>query len=196
MRLIQVIIIFDKSKADIELEYEVLKDFKKVANGVISEYDGRLPKDIIELWNEYGFGSFLNGYLKVINPHDYDDIVKESYFDADKGIPVMVTGLGDVITYEEGYMVGIFYRYSDSSVLKKGTELFFRDLMDEWYVNNKIKNQQYTKAVVKYGLLEYDECFGYVPLLGMGGKERVENLQKVKIKEHIELITQMVGRIE
>lgn len=181
------------------MEYEVLKDFKKVANvpkGVISEYDGRLPKDIIELWNEYGFGSFLNGYLKVINPHDYDDIVKESYFDADKGIPVMVTGLGDVITYEEGYMVGIFYRYSDSSVLKKGTELFFRDLMDEWYVNNKIKNQQYTKAVVKYGLLGYDECFGYVPLLGMGGKERVENLQKVKIKEHIELITQMVGRIE
>lgn len=68
--------------------------------------------------------------------------------------------------------------------------------MDEWYVNNKIKNQQYTKAVVKYGLLGYDECFGYVPLLGMGGKERVENLQKVKIKEHIELITQMVGRIE
>ena len=181
------------------MQYEVLKDFQKVANvpkEVISEYDGRLPKDIIELWNEYGFGSFLNGYLKVINPHDYDHIVKESYFDADKGIPVMVTGLGDVITYEEGYMVGIFYRYSDSSVLKKGTELFFRDLMDEWYVNNKIKNQQYTKAVVKYGLLGYDECFGYVPLLGMGGKERVENLQKVKIKEHIELITQMVGRIE
>lgn len=47
-----------------------------------------------------------------------------------------------------------------------------------------------------YGKLNYDECFGYVPLLGLGGPEKVENLQKVKIREHIELISQLVGRIE
>lgn len=38
--------------------------------------------------------------------------------------------------------------------------------------------------------------FGYVPLLGLGGSEKVENKKKVKIKEHIELIMQMVGKIE
>lgn len=38
--------------------------------------------------------------------------------------------------------------------------------------------------------------FGYVLLLGLGGSEKVENLKKVKIKEHIELIMQMVGKIE
>jgi len=26
-----------------------------------------------------------------------------------------------------------------------------------------------------------DECFGYVPLLGLGGTEKVENLQKVRL---------------
>ena len=31
----------------------------------------------------------------------------------------------------------------------------------------------------------FDECYGYVPLLGLGGSEKVDNLQKVKIKEHI-----------
>lgn len=46
------------------------------------------------------------------------------------------------------------------------------------------------------GVLKYDECFGYVPLLALGGSEKVENLKKVKIKEHIKLITQMVGKIQ
>ena len=32
--------------------------------------------------------------------------------------------------------------------------------------------------------------------LSIGGKEKVENLEKVKTKVHIELITQMMGRIE
>ena len=42
-----------------------------------------------------------------------------------------------------------------------------------------------------HGSLSFDECFGYVPLLGLGGAKKVENLKKVKIREHIELITQL-----
>jgi hypothetical protein len=47
-----------------------------------------------------------------------------------------------------------------------------------------------------YGSLAYDECFGYVPLLGLGGFERVKNLQKVKIKEQLMLITELLGPFE
>ena len=54
---------------------------------------------------------------------------------------------------------------------------------------------QYLEAVNKFGMLEPDECFGYVPLLGLGGREDIDNISKVKIKEHIELISQMVGKI-
>jgi len=46
------------------------------------------------------------------------------------------------------------------------------------------------------GPLEFDECYGYVPLLGLVGSEEVSNLSKVKIREHILLITELVGRIE
>ena len=41
----------------------------------------------------------------------------------------------------------------------------------------------------------YDECFGYVPLLALGGKEDVEHLKKVKMKEHIAVITQLTGGV-
>lgn len=59
-------------------------------------------------------------------------------------------------------------------------------------VNDELINNE---AVEKYGHLEYDECFGYVPLLALGGKESVDNLKKVKIHEHIVLITEIAGKI-
>jgi hypothetical protein len=34
---------------------------------------------------------------------------------------------------------------------------------------------------------------GYTPLLALGGPEKVENLQKVKLIEHVYLITQFMG---
>ena len=39
------------------------------------------------------------------------------------------------------------------------------------------------------------ECFGYVPLLAMGGKESVNSIKKVKMREHISLIINLVGGI-
>ncbi len=41
----------------------------------------------------------------------------------------------------------------------------------------------------------YDECYGYVPLLPLGGAEKAENLQKVKLREHLELMCQMQGGV-
>jgi hypothetical protein len=47
--------------------------------------------------------------------------------------------------------------------------------------------------VKKYGEPEYDECFGYEPLLSLGGKESVENLKKVKYEVHISLMGEIQG---
>lgn len=54
----------------------------------------------------------------------------------------------------------------------------------------------YNEAVEKYGEPAFDECFGYKPLLESGGPEKVENLKKVKLIEHIYLITELMGPIE
>ena len=56
--------------------------------------------------------------------------------------------------------------------------------------------KHYQQALNKYGKLEIDECFGYTPLLALGEFRKVENLQKVKLIEHVYLITQFMGPIE
>ena len=53
----------------------------------------------------------------------------------------------------------------------------------------------YQAAVERLGKLEFDECFGFTPLLGLGGFEKPEFLDKVKIKEHIAIICYLVGPV-
>ena len=61
----------------------MLKDFKKekeMPEEVIERYRDLVPKEMIEIWKKYGLGSFMNGYLRVINPDDYKKLVEETYF--------------------------------------------------------------------------------------------------------------------
>lgn len=178
---------------------EVLKDFVRVAevsNDLIQKYRELLPVEVITLWQEYGFGTFKNGYFKIINPDDYKMLLENSYFKGDVSIPIFATAFGDLVIWEEGKFVSIVkYRYSDFDVIIEGFEHFEETILDEELADEFYTFEKYNKAVKKHGFLEYDECFGYVPLLAMGGKESVNNIKKVKIREHIALITSLEGQI-
>ena len=61
----------------------MLRDFKKekeMSKEIIEKYKGQVLDEVIEIWKNYGLGSFLNGYLRVINPDDYKELVEETYF--------------------------------------------------------------------------------------------------------------------
>ena len=96
---------------------------------------------------------------------------------------------------ESQYLVLVNYRKGVSHVMYDGFEFFLEDLMDGDFDEEYLSMRKYNAAEKKYGPLAYDECFGYVPLLGLGGRETVNNLRKVKIREHIALIAQMVGGV-
>lgn len=164
---------------------------------IIDKYKEIIPKELIYVWEKYGFGSILNGDLKIVNLDEYQSVVDMSYFRANIAIPIMVTGFGDIITWVKNEYVSIIkYKNGTFDIILKRFKHFFNCLQDEYFIEKYLEFNKYNKAVEKYGDLDYNECFGYVPLLGLGGSEKIENLKKVKIKEHIELITQIVGKIE
>ena len=59
-----------------------------------------------------------------------------------------------------------------------------------------MKWKPYLEAVGNLGELSYEEGFGYTPMLGLGGTEKVENLKKVKLNEHILIITEFMGPVQ
>lgn len=182
-----------------EILETVLSDFIKysdVDKKIISQYENQLPQEIIDLWKNYGYGTFYNGYLKIINPNEYKELIENSYFQGNVSLPVFVTAFGDIITWEKNQFLGIIkYRYGENDVISDGFDFFFEDLSSGEFDEEIFSINKYKEAIDKYGKLEYDECFGYTPILGMGGTESVENLKKVKIKEHIALISNFIGEI-
>ena len=167
-----------------------------VPEELIKEYEDKLPIELITFWKEYGFGTFYDGYLKAINPNEYKELIEKSYFQGDVSIPIFATAFGDLITWEKNQFVGIVkYRYGENDVISDGFDFFFDDVTDGELDEEFLSIKQYKAATKKLGSLEYYECFGYVPLLALGGKESVSNLKKVKIIEHITLITEMTGEV-
>lgn len=182
----------------------LFKDFKKVSEVeeyTINKYKNILPEALIEAWKTYGYGTFMNGYLKIINPDEFSSLVNDSYLRSKGTIPIFSTSMGDVILFEkdenqESYLVMINYRKGKTKVVASKYSLFHRFLEEEAFRQNALDWLPYPEAIEKYKEPEHDECFGYTPLLGLGGAEKVENLKKVKLKEHILIITEFMGPVQ
>ena len=74
-----------------------------VPREIVDEYRGREPDELIEVWENYGYGTFGEGFLRIIDPKLYEaevgDCIGKTQGDG-IAIPVMTTGLGDLITWE------------------------------------------------------------------------------------------------
>ena len=180
------------------MKYEALKDFElhsKVPTEVIEKYKDKIPPELLEIWQEYGFGTFANGYMKIINPDEYMDVLERSYFASDYSIPLFATGLADIVTLQKGEYIGLVkYRRGEAPLHLYDFVDFIEDLEDPETIEF-LDNEQYERAVQLHGSLAYDECFGYVPLLALGGSELPEKLCKVAIIPHIDLITELDGEL-
>ena len=181
------------------MNYEIFRDFK--SNGKkIENIRDKLPTEIKELQKKYGEGVFFNGFFKLLNSYDYLDLIDFSYFDAKKVVPFLMTAFGDIFVYEDDdYIIRLSYKDIDYQVVGKTMQWFWDDLLNPEYLNDYNLDTDinlYREAIKKYGELKYEECFGFVPVLPLGGKQDVEHLDKVNAKVHIELITQMIGKIE
>ncbi len=177
----------------------MLKDFTRVATvpqEVIKKYKDQVPEELVQIWEEDGLGTFLDGYLKVINPDEYLELVQETYFRGDISIPIFATAFGDLITWEKNEFLGII-KYKDGTfdIFLENLSLFIKFLPDKSFTDDYFELPLYHEAVEKYSSLDYTQCFGFVPLLALGGFKDVNHLDKVKMYEHILLITQLAGPI-
>ena len=176
----------------------MIKDFikeKAINDDVIAKYQGIAGEDVVKMWKEYGEGSFLNGYLRIINPDDYAELVRTSYFKGDLVVPLFVSAFGDVIVFDGEFLTSIYYKEHDFKVMNKGLALFFRYLEVDGYKKDYFDLDLFEEAKKFVGILKNDECYCFVPVLPLGGKKSVKTLEIGKTREHIEVITQLVGGV-
>ncbi|MBF4574621.1 T6SS immunity protein Tdi1 domain-containing protein [Frondihabitans sp. VKM Ac-2883] len=159
----------------------------------IREHSARVPHEIVELWREVGLATGAGGYLRLVDPSEWAPVIADAYPGHNDAVAIFATALGDVVVWERDYFNLLLFRKGIVHVVGKKPSTFVRVVVDPEYLDWRFDWDAYAPAVERLGQPEFDECFGYVPLLALGGPERVENLQRVKMREHILLISQLAG---
>ncbi len=164
----------------------------------LATYRNLLPIEIIDFWEQYGFGNFMNGYLKMVNPIEYQEFMKASYsVFLEPAIVFGVTAFGDLLIWEKEWINQVNYRKALGKNQGSRIHSFFNRRLATWgEVEPSMDAKQFLPALEKLGECAYDECYAYVPALALGGAEKVENLQKVKLREHMMILSGLVGIIE
>ncbi|MGH1564313.1 T6SS immunity protein Tdi1 domain-containing protein [Mumia sp. DW29H23] len=153
-----------------------------VEREVVASFRGRVPDELVAMWEQYGYGTFADGFLRIINPSEYltavGDCIGKTQGDG-IAIPIMVTGLGDLITWEPSVgVVGILFREGRTVGLGTTMRTFVRltvlDGAEE--LSETFNWDLFPQATAAHGDLPYDRSFIFVPLLSLGGSATVENL--------------------
>ena len=165
---------------------------------IIEEFRGRVPDELVEIWEQYGYGTFGGGFLRLIDPKLYEaevgDCIGKTQGDG-IAIPIMVTGLGDLITWEPSLgIVAIQYRLGTVYGLGSRVRSVFR-LVEDGLILSRLRAEIFPKAVEAHGELPYDQSFIFVPLLSVGGQEKVENLHKRETIASIQVAVDLRGVI-
>lgn len=173
-----------------------LQHKKEFNQNSLDQLKDLLPHDLLTLLSQ-GEGNYMNGYLWIVDPLHYQDTLEEVYTPVEHpSICFARDAFGGLYIWEGESIVYINVRHGNSTVIGRKIGVFFNKIITDWeYLSEELHLENFYPAKETLGDLSFDECYGYVPLPGLGGSEKVENLQKVKIKEHISLISQSLGKI-
>ena len=131
------------------LQIEKGQDIKQE---VLQRYKTIFPDELIKIWEDNGLATLMGGYLKVVNPEDYQELIKETYFRGNISVPILVTAFGDIVTFEEGQYIGIVkYKNGNFVMLAKNFKRFIQNLGDDYFIEKYFQIPQYIEAVNKLG---------------------------------------------
>ena len=181
-------------------KYEVF--FEKYGNGKkhmsiddtsLKKYKESLPDDIYSLLEEEGISSYMDNFLWTLNPDDYIKWLNDWVQLDVKCIPFARTALGDVLFFKDN-IISVLNSNKGiiSYVIHRGDWFFNKYLSNDEYLNKKFNKHLYNQ-LENTKILKSDECFGFEPILSLGGDEKSENLKKVKLQEYLYLLSQVDG---
>lgn len=183
---------------------------RAVSQETLNRYRGRLPDKLLAYWAAYGFAGYGEGRFWMTNPAEYAGVLHawlaQTKFDgADDYFVIGRSAFGELIIWgtRTGPSItincswGMLYPSDESRWMdeKKGDFLVSAWLAglekDDFDEEDESEEFLFERAQKLLGPLAYDEMYGFVPALALGGPRRLDHLQKVKAVEHLTLLSML-----
>ncbi|HET6255438.1 MAG TPA: T6SS immunity protein Tdi1 domain-containing protein [Puia sp.] len=151
----------------------------------------QISPSLADFFSQEGACRYDHGFLFTVNPMDYRDIVELIAGDDSKGWAIARTCFGDLYLVMDDKVY--LYQSSFNKFLEvaKDVESFFSVfLVHTDFADKFLFRDIYPEAHERLGDAGYNECYGFVPAIPLGGPESVNNLQMVTIKAYLSIIIQ------
>lgn len=78
-------------------KYPPGNDLRKPTAETLEQFQGKVPAELLNFWQEYGFGNYGGGLLKIIDPTDYIDTLTLWLGEQEGCLPILMTGFGTLL---------------------------------------------------------------------------------------------------
>lgn len=148
------------------------------------------------IWENHGFSSYNGGLFSTVNPEDYLGFTEKYFKESFSAFVFAKTCMGCLFVFvDEPIGKSIYYvniHTNEKKVVSTRFGVFFAvNLGAASYWKRECYGKFELKVIEKFGQIEYDECYSFVPALRLGGSESIKNIQKVKVREQLEILLQL-----
>lgn len=167
------------------------EDIRRAAAETLARYRNLIPAALMDFWEQTAWCSFGNGFFWINDPAELEDALTE-WLDTGPGLVITRTAFGHLFVWLTGAVFLLNIHTGDLRQITNDVEIFFNTVLCDATVLQGLDKDLYDEAVVRLGKPNPDECFAFVPVLPLGGAHVAGNLQRVKLREHLLLLSQVL----
>jgi hypothetical protein len=178
---------------DFTSTYGPPENCEKPSAEAMRKYEGKLPPELLDHWREVGWCSWGNGLLWVVNPDQFKDVMADWLdFDPESAPVFLRTAFGHLYLWHEGYVYSLDVQHGSGSKVTPKVERMFTLLCDPELQEKILRRGLFEQARQLLGPPGRDECYAFEPALALGGSGAVETIRRVKMREHLAILAQIV----
>ncbi len=169
---------------------------RPVAAERVTAHAKKLPANLLAEWKESGWCAYGDGLLWLVDPNDLKAPVREWLGASNKKVPFARSAFGHVFLWDDdgAYMLDP-HEGTLAKIVKNIDVVFDYVLCQKEYLEDVLEQKLFRKALKKLGALDYDECYAFEPALALGGPGTLETLRKVKLREQLSILSQLVDEV-
>lgn len=178
---------------DFEAEYGPAQDCVIPDDDVLRAYAGTLPQELLDQWREVGWCSYGGGLLWMVDPKQFAGLIDE-WVEVQGGEPLVFlrTAFAHLYFWHDGAVYSVDVQRGGVSQVTKRIARMFSLLCDPEIKEKMVRASLFRQALPLVGPPALDECYAFEPALALGGPGTVDTIRRVKIREHLAILAEIL----
>lgn len=170
---------------------ETIEKYRNIFKGKSDKSD-----ILIDIWKSHGFATYLKGLFTFVNPDSYSSIARKFPNISDSALVFGKSSVGNLFIFDYldvgNSILFLNIHHGTSEIIGTSFEILLAvELGADSFWKRECYGKFELKVLSKYGSLEYDKSYVFVPSLSLGGNEHINNMDKVDTIEHLAFLSQL-----